>query len=81
MALLTSVNSKVYLPMVNLGRNPQELSAALRDLGKGYAKSGRQRESENFLRKADEVEAQERNGGPALSRQGHERPDVDVPRT
>jgi spermidine synthase len=81
MTLLTSAQSKVYLPMVNLGRNPQELSAALRDLGNGYAKIGRQKEAENFLLKAEEVEAQGRSGGPALSRQEIETPEEAPPRS
>jgi spermidine synthase len=53
---LLATQGKVFLPLVNLGNSGEEVAAALRDLGKGYAGVGRKSEAELFMRKASEVE-------------------------
>ena len=64
--LLDAQNSdKIYLPLVNLGRSPQEVANALRDIGQSYQRSGRPSDGENFIRKAMELERQASNRSPS----------------
>jgi len=64
MRLLMSSQGKVFLPVTNLGDSPSETAASLRDLGKGYAKSGRRAEAELFMRRAAETELGSSGAGP-----------------
>ena len=57
----------IYLPLINLGRSPSEVASALRDLGQGYLRAGRNQDGENLLRKAMEVESQ---AGAMMGSQG-----------
>lgn len=54
---LRKVSERALLPIGNLGGTPMEVAAALRDLGKGFARSGRNAEAELFMRRAAEVVA------------------------
>lgn len=54
--LIHEYHEKVFLPVVNLGTTPLEVAQTLRDIGHGYAKSGKKTAAENFLRKAENLE-------------------------
>ena len=56
MQLIHEYHEKVFLPVVNLGSTPLQVAQTLRDLGNGYAKSGKKDAAENFLRKAESLE-------------------------
>lgn len=58
--LIHEYHEKVFLPVVNLGTTPIQVAQTLRDLGNGYARSGKRDAAENFLRKAQSLE----NGPP-----------------
>jgi len=58
MLLDAQAAGKIYLPLVNLGQSPIEVANALRDLGRGYIRSGRPNDGENLIRKAAEIEGQ-----------------------
>ncbi len=55
MQMLMAEADKVYLPITNLGATPQQVAAALREVGAGYARAGRNNEAELFMRRAAEV--------------------------
>jgi spermidine synthase len=57
MEALHDVKGRVYLPLTNLGRTPIEVAAALRDIGKGFARIGRFSDAELLMRRAAEVSA------------------------
>jgi len=64
MRQLMGTQARVFLPVINLGSSPAEIAAALRELGKGYAKSGRRNEAELFMRRASETELGSSGAGP-----------------
>ncbi len=54
-ALMNARQRKVYLPIKNFGQYPEEVAAALRQIGEGYERIGRKVDAANFMRKAAEV--------------------------
>lgn len=62
MAALLNVRNRIVLPLTNMGLDRQGISRSLRELSDGYVKAGRTAEAQQFMRKAEEVEAY--NAGP-----------------
>ncbi len=54
-ALMNARSGKVYLPIRNFGKSPEKISDALKQIGQGYARIGRNVDAANFMRKAEEV--------------------------
>lgn len=54
--LIHEHHEKVFLPVVNLGTSPLQVAQTLRDLGKGYAKIGKDEAAKNFFHKAESLE-------------------------
>jgi len=52
-AALLQARQKVWLPLDNLGRTPEEVAAALRELGEGFRNNGLEAEGRYFLEKAE----------------------------
>jgi spermidine synthase len=61
MEALLAVRGKVTLPLVNLGASDGEIAVALRELARGYTRTGRQAEADYLLQTAGRLEA----GAPA----------------
>jgi spermidine synthase len=62
MDALLNAGDRIVLPLTNMGIDRQVISRSLRELGDGYVKAGRTAEAQQFMRKAEEVEAY--NAGP-----------------
>ncbi len=54
-ALMMAHNGRLFLPVKNFGQSKAEVSAALLEIGQGYARIGRKVDAATFMRKAAEI--------------------------
>jgi spermidine synthase len=55
MNALLAARQKAWLPLSNLGNTATEAAAAMRDLGKSFARVGMENEAAHFMRRAAEI--------------------------
>jgi hypothetical protein len=56
MNALLAAREKAWLPLSNLGDTATEAAAAMRELGKSFARAGMENEAAHFMRRAAEIE-------------------------